>query len=374
MIKYAQGDCGIEELEQVKEALEYGYFGLAYKVSELEKEIKNFLVTESEVVCVNTGTSALHLALDSIGVGPEDEVILPSFTFVSTAQVISSCGAKPIFVDITDDLVISPELVEKQITPRTKAIIVVHYNGQPVDMDLFLELAKKYNLRLIEDAAHAFGSTYKNRKIGSFGDITCFSFDSIKVMTCGEGGALVTRDQHVLETARNKRLLGMQRQSMTDINWKNRALSYDVVTKGYRYHMSNINAAIGLAQIKKVTSFINYRNKLVHIYLEYLKNSKLVEFYKFSYDTNANFMMVVKVKNGLRDKLKQYLLQNEIESNINYPPCHLFSFYNTGIELKNTEKVCSEILSLPLHTKLSENDVEKICSKIKDYENEFVVS
>lgn len=374
MIKYAQGDCSSEELAEVKEALEYGYFGMAYKVSQLEAEIRNFLDTNREVICVNTGTSALHIALDAIGIKDGDEVILPSFTFVSTAQVITACHGTPVFVDINDKLVVGVSEVEKKITPKTKAILVVHYNGQPVDMDQMLSLAKKHNVRLIEDAAHAFGSYYKGKKIGTFGDITCFSFDSIKVMTCGEGGAVVTGDIKIIESIKYKRLLGMKRASMTDINWKNRALSYDVVTNGYRYHMSNINAAIGLAQIKKVRDFIAYRASLVKRYRDRLSSSKIISFFDFEYDQNANFMMPIMVKNGMRDELKKYLLDNEIESNVSYTPIHKFSFYEKYAheQYPNTNKVFDSILSLPLHTKLSFSDVDFVIDKINQFEHEKI--
>lgn len=372
MIKYAQGDCGIEELEQVKEALEYGYFGMAYKVSELENEIKKFLETDYDVACVNTGTSAIHLALDAIGIKSGDEVILPSFTFVATAQAVTACGGIPVFVDINNELTINPSDIESKITDKTKAILVVHYNGQPVDLDPILEIAKKNNLRVVEDAAHAFGSYYKNKKIGSFGDIVCFSFDSIKIMTCGEGGALISGDTIVMDLVRKKRLLGMQRSSMTDINWKNRSMGYDVVTSGHRYHMSNINASIGLAQIKKVKGFIEFRRLLVKRYRDLLAQSKLITFYDLDYFTNANFMMIVKVNYDLRDDLKKYLLSHDIESSISYIPIHKFSFYSRYQldELKITDRVYSEILSLPLHTKMSFKDVEYIVDIIKEFENE----
>lgn len=372
MIKYAQGNCGVEELQEVSEALDYGYFGMAYKVVEFETAIQKYLQSTFEIACVNTGTSALHLALDGIGVGVDDEVILPSFTFVATAQVVTACGATPVFADINEHLVISPDDIEKKISTKTKAIIVVHYNGQPADMDKIHELAKKHNIRVIEDAAHAFGSYYKNKRIGSFGDIICFSFDSIKVITCGEGGAILTGDKDLIEKIRYKRLLGMKRVSMTDINWKNRAANYDVVTNGFRYHMSNINAGIGLAQLKKIDSFLDYRLSLVSIYKKGLEKSNLISFYDFNFDSNANFMMPVKVHFGLRDQLKKFLLSKEIETNISYIPIHTFSFYKNHAkgDYKTTDSVFEEILCLPMHTKLTEQEVQFVISSILDFENE----
>ena len=184
MIKVSKGCCGEEELAQVKEAFEYGYFGLAYKVDEFEKAVAQYLKTDRRVIAVNTGTSALILALSTIGVGPGDEVILPSFTFVATAQAVILLGAKPVFCEVDKDtFLIDIDDIEKKITKNTKVIIPVHYAGRPCDMDSLLKIKEKTGIRIVEDAAHAFGSEYKGKKIGSFGDITCFSYDSIKVMT-----------------------------------------------------------------------------------------------------------------------------------------------------------------------------------------------
>ena len=179
MIKVSRGCCGEEELAQVKEAFEYGYFGLAYKVEEFEKAIADYLNTDRYVVATNTGTSALHLALTTLGIGEGDEVILPSFTFVATAQTVSETGATPVFCDVDPEtFLIDIEDVRKKITSKTKVIIPVHYAGRPCDMEALLKIKEEKGIRIIEDAAHAFGSYYKEQKIGSFGDITCFSFAS----------------------------------------------------------------------------------------------------------------------------------------------------------------------------------------------------
>ena len=244
-MKVSRGCCGAEELAQVKEAFEYGYFGLAYKVEEFEKAIAEYLVTDRNVVATNTGTSAVHLALATLGIGEGDEVILPSFTFVATAQTISETGATLVFCDVhPDTFLLALEDVKRKITSKTKAIIPVHYAGRPCDMESLLKIKEDKGIRIIEDAAHAFGSYYNGKKIGSFGDITCFSFDSIKVMTCGEGGAIVSDDPVFADLAKQKRLLGIDRKTMHVKDWKKRSWVYDVPSQGYRYHMSNINAAI----------------------------------------------------------------------------------------------------------------------------------
>lgn len=369
MIKYAKGCLGQEELKEVEEAFNYGYFGLAYKVTEFESKIQEYLKTDRYVIATNTGTTALHLVLDSLGIGPGDEVILPSFTFVATAQAITACGATPVFCDINEStLLMDIEDVKKKISNKTKAIIPVHYSGQPCDMDQLLEIKQKYNIRIIEDAAHAIGSKYKNQNIGSFGDITCFSFDSIKVITCGEGGAIVTEDKALAELCKEKRLLGIDRKTMHQTDWKKRSWQYDVKVQGYRYHMSNINAAIGVAQLRKIDEFIKHRVSLCNRYDSLLKDIDGIELIKVNYSEIAPFMYVIKVKDNKRNDLKDFLQSKEIETGISYIPCHTFSFYKDNVNtFPVTEKVFEEILCLPLHFDVSINDVDLIVNFIIDF-------
>lgn len=368
MIKSSRGCCSTEELEQVKEAFDYGYFGLAYKVNEFEEKLKQYLGTDREVVAVSTGTTALHLALDSIGIKEGDEVILPSFTFVATAQAITACGGTPVFCEIDENtMLMNIDDVRKKITDKTKAIMPVHYSGEPCNMDELLKIKEEYGIRIIEDAAHAIGSTYNGKKIGSFGDITCFSFDSIKVMTCGEGGAITTNDKDLAEILRKKRLLGIDRKTMHTKDWKKRSWIYDVPFSGYRYHMSNINAGIGLAQLEKLDKFIARRRELCHLYLEELKGVDEVILPCSHFDEIAPFMFVIRVKDGKRDALKQYLMDNDIESGISYIPCHTFSLYSTDEKFDVTENVFTGVLCLPMHYELSNDDVKTVCDCIKKF-------
>lgn len=367
MIKVSRACVGQEELEELKEALEYGYFGLAFKVNELEEKIQKYLSTNREVVCCANGTSALHLALDALGIGPGDEVILPSFTFVATAQAVLMVGATPVLCDINeDDFLINIEDVKKKITPKTKAIIPVHYSGNVCDMKSLLEIKEKTGIRIIEDAAHAFGSVYSGKKVGSFGDITCFSFDSIKVMTCGEGGAIVTDDSNILDLIRQKRLLGIDRKTMHVKDWKQRSWMYDVKTRGYRYHMSNLNAAIGLAQIKKVDGFIEKRRHICQAYIEKLSGSKNISFEKANWDNAAPFMFPVLINGGKRDAVRDYLKENDIETGISYIPLHRFGQFSSDSSLyPNTESVFERIVCLPIHPNVSDDDIDLICDCIK---------
>lgn len=368
MIKSSRGCCGEEELAQVKEAFEYGYFGLAYKTNEFEGAMAKYLGTDRFVIAVSTGTNALHLALDTVGVREGDEVILPSFTFVATAQAIAMCGAKPVFCEV-DPITFLMDIkdVKKKITKKTKAIIPVHYAGRPCNMDALIKIKEETGIRIIEDAAHAFGTYYNGKKIGSFGDITCFSFDSIKVMTCGEGGAIVTSDPAFDDLSRKKRLLGIDRKSMHVKDWKKRSWVYDVPTLGYRYHMSNINAAIGLAQLKKVDCFIKRRRELCHLYDSELKDVSGITIMPDEYDTITPFMYVIRVKDSKRNALKDYLMENDIESGISYIPCHHFSLFKGDEELPVTDSIYEDILCLPMHYELSDDDVKEVCARIKEF-------
>lgn len=374
MIKVSRGCCGEEELAEVKEAFEYGYFGLAYKTEEFEKEIGKYLDTDRHVIATNNGTDALHLALDTIGVKEGDEVILPSFTYVATAQAITMCGGTPVFCEVDPDtFLIDIEDVKKKITPKTKAIIPVHYAGRPCDMDALMKIKEETGIRIVEDAAHAFGSYYQcsdgqMRKIGSFGDITCFSFDSIKVMTCGEGGAIITDDDKFDDLSRMKRLLGIDRKTMHVKDWKKRSWVYDVPTTGYRYHMSNINAAIGLAQIKKVDKFIARRRELCAEYDKNLADVEGIKTMPAKYDTITPFMYVIRVLDGKRNALKDYLRDHDIESGISYIPCtHFNLYYDDPEKFPVTEHVYEEILCLPMHYELSDDDIKTVCDTIKDF-------
>lgn len=368
MIKSSRGCCGAEELAEVKEAFEYGYFGLAYKTNEFEQEIGKFLGTDRFVITTSTGTNALHLALDTIGVKEGDEVIMPSFTFVATAQAVAMCGGKPVFCEVDPvTFLMDIEDVKRKITDKTKAIIPVHYAGRPCDMDALMKIREETGIRIVEDAAHAFGTYYKGKKIGSFGDVTCFSFDSIKVMTCGEGGAIVTDDPAFDDLSRKKRLLGIDRKTMHVKDWKKRSWVYDVPTLGYRYHMSNINAAIGLAQIRKIDKFIGRRREICHLYDQELKDVQGLCIMPDEYDTITPFMYVIRVRDGKRNALKDYLMEHDIESGISYIPCHHFSLFQGQEILPVTDEIYEEILCLPIHYELSDDDVREVCGVIKEF-------
>jgi dTDP-4-amino-4,6-dideoxygalactose transaminase len=365
MIAVSRGCLGAEELAAVREAFDLGYFGMASKVLEFEEAVRKYLGAPY-VITTNNCTSALHVAVDALGIGKGDEVITPSLTFIGAFQAISATGATPVPVDVyPDTLLINIEDVKRKITPRTKAIMPVHYAGNPCNLDALAEIAKEHKIRIIEDAAHAFGSYYKGKKIGSFGDILCFSFDSIKNITCGEGGAVICFDAALADILRQKRLCGMKRPGQGSSKWKERVPFVEVNMQGYRYHMSNINASIGLAQLKKIDSFIARRREICHRYDSAFKNIPGISCLPINYDNVAPHIYVIKVKNGLRNKLIEYLKNLDIETGINYVPNHLHRFYaRKNVSLPVTEQAFQEILTIPLHCGLSDSDVDKVIKSI----------
>ncbi|MFH1710128.1 MAG: DegT/DnrJ/EryC1/StrS aminotransferase family protein [bacterium] len=366
MIPVSKPSIGKEELAAVKKVFDSGWLGMGSSVKEFEDKISKFLGS-STVIAVNTGTTAIHLALDALGISKNDEVIVPSLTFVATIQAITATGATPVFCDIEPNtLNIDVKDVERKITSRTKAVIPVHYRGLPCDMDALISVTKKNNIRIVEDAAHAFGSRYKGKPVGSFGDVTCFSFDPIKVVTCGEGGAIAIRDSSLASLIQKKRILGIDKDTWSRYKHE-RSWFYDVLVPGYRYHMSNINAAIGLVQLKKFKKLNAKRIKIAKRYDRELGKISGLELLKTGYKDIAFFMYIIKVKKD-RDALMKHLKESGIDSGIHYIPSHLFTLYKGfATKLPATEKVWEEILTLPLYPDLTATDQTKVINAIKAF-------
>jgi dTDP-4-amino-4,6-dideoxygalactose transaminase len=351
--------------------IEDGYLGMGAEVGRFETEIANYLnVSITNVVCVNTGTSALHLAVEAV-VEKGFEVLVPSLTFLSSYQAISAAGAIPVSCDVYEDsFSIDLEDAQKRITKKTKAIMAVHYASNPANIEQLYIFAQKNNLRVIEDAAHAFGCEYKGKKVGSFGDIICFSFDGIKNITSGEGGAIVTNDTNVLSIVKDARLLSIEKDSDKRYSGQ-RSWDFDVKRQGYRYHMSNIFAAIGRVQLSRLdTEFAPKRIELLNKYNELLvTNSKIVFQKQEEQSYVVPHICSIRVLGNERNKLKQILEDLSIPVGIHYKPNHLLTFYKTDYSLPVTEKLYDEIMTLPLHPELQISDVETICDIINKYLN-----
>ena len=360
---------GQEELKEVEKVFSTGWLGLGSTVFEFENKLKEYLGAK-HVLAVNAGTTALHIALDAFGVKYGDEVIVPSLTFCASIQVITALGARPVFCEI-NPYTLNNDIsdVKKKITRKTKAIMPVHYCGQACDMDALMEIGKKHNIVIIEDAAHAFGSSYKGKRIGSFGDATCFSFDPIKNLTCGEGGAVVLSDDEVAEKIRKKRILGIDKETWHRYQ-NERAWFYEVTTQGYRYHMSNINAAIGLAQFDKLESFIHRKKEIVKKYNDAFMNIDGVKILSWNLKETAPFTYIVKVLNGAREDLIAFLKEKGVGTGIHYIPNHLQPFFKPfSTSLPVTEQLGEEILTLPLYYDMTDEQVSTVIEAVSDFFN-----
>jgi dTDP-4-amino-4,6-dideoxygalactose transaminase len=338
------------------------------EVKLFEEKIKNYLKTEMEVVCVNTGTSALHLSLSALDIKKGDEVLVPSLTYVATFQAISATGATPIPCEVNPNtLFIDSNDAKSKITEKTKVIIPVHYASNSKGMDEVYKLANEYNLRVVEDAAQAFGSKRDEKLVGTQGDIICFSFDGIKNITSGEGGAILSNDKEFIQKVQDGRLLGVEKD--TDKRYlRQRSWDFDVKYQGFRYHMSNIMAAIGMVQVDRLDDFRIKRQAIVKQYVESFKDIDSIELLDFNFDEVLPHIFVIKCQR--RDELREYLMANNIECGIHYKPNHLLSKYKNNSILPITEKIYEEILTLPCHVDLTKDEQNIVINKIRDFYGE----
>lgn len=384
MIKISQPCVGEEEIASIRLAFETKYLGLGSKVKEFEKALQNFLNPETPpfVACVSTGTSALHLACQAIDLKEGDEVLVPTITYLASFHAITATGATPIAVDVqADTACICPKDALKRLTAKTKAIMPVHFGSHPGPLQEIYTIAKQHNLRVIEDAAHSFGGKINGKKVGDEGDIICFSFDGVKNITCAEGGAVVTRDPKVFERVSDLRLLGVFKDSEQRYAGK-RSYDFDCVEQGWRYHMSNVNASIGLAQLKKIDTFAKTRQNYFKLYTENLdKNignplpldieNTIPHPYVF-YFKNPENLDVETMKNK-RNLLMEKLLERGIESGLHYKPNHLVSFFKqfNPEPLPVAEDLWSRTLTLPLHCNLSEEDILRVAQSVNELYKEI---
>jgi dTDP-4-amino-4,6-dideoxygalactose transaminase len=322
---------------------------------------------------VSNGTAALHIACKVLVIGSGDEVITPSLTFVATTNVILYVNAIPVFADITslDNFNISPEDISKKITDKTKGIIVVHYGGYPCDMDTIIDIARQNKLNVIEDAAHAPGAEYKGKKLGTIGDIGCFSFFANKNLVTGEGGMIVTNDDSLAERIKNIRSHGM-----TTLTWDRRqghAHSYDVVEIGYNYRISEIESALGLVQLKKLGKNNKRRGEVTQRYRDQLENVTgiSIPFQNCEGKPSYHILPILLKENISRENVVEGLKTKGIQTSLHYPPIHLLSSYHRMFGYKEgmlpiTEFVGQHEVTLPLYPMLTEKDVQYIVDCFKE--------
>jgi dTDP-4-amino-4,6-dideoxygalactose transaminase len=354
----------------LNQALDVGWIGMGANTKEFEEKIEKFLELEERfAVTTNTGTSALHLALKIANVGPGDEVITPSFNYVADHQAIKMTGATVVFCDIKEDnLGIDCKKAEELITEKTKAIIPLHFAGIPCDQESVYNLAKKYNLRVIEDATHAFGTSIKNKKIGSYGDITCFSFDPVKIITSIDGGCVVVNTKEEAQRLQKLRLLGVDKD--TTERYKNkRSWDYDVISEGYRYHLTNIMASVGISQIKKINTFITNRQKICQEYNQAFKEIKGLKIPQTDFTNISPFIYSLRILNDQRDDLIKHLDMLEIDVGIHFIPVHKHKYFSNSRfgNMEITEQVVKEVLTLPLHSNMKINQIQRIVEGITGF-------
>lgn len=361
-IKLSKSCIGDAEVKSVMKVLDKSFFGMGPEVQKFEYELSSFIGRTA--ICVVNGTAALHLALEAAGVSHGDEVLVQSVTYVASFQAIKATGAIPIACDIEPStLTIDLKDAQEKLTVRTKAIMPVHYAGCVGNIDDIYEFAYKNKLRVIEDAAHAFGTEYRGKKVGSYGDICCFSFDGIKNITSGEGGCIISSDNEVITKIRDSRLLGVEND--TENRFKgNRTWDPDVKLQGWRYHMSDIMAAIGREQLKNFNFHKNKRQSLAKLYVTEIQDKiDSLKLLKHDYNEIVPHIFVVILPDNIdRDRLRSNLSKIGIPTGIHYKPNHLLTYFNEGNkgEFQNTDSIYPKILTLPLHSDLKESDIKFI--------------
>lgn len=349
--------------ENINKVLDTTFVSAGKVADEFENELYNTLGLANPV-SVNSGTSALHLGLEVAGVGHGDEVILPTQTFVASGLVIMMTGATPVFADIQYETGnIDPKSVKKKITENTKAIMPVHWAGYPCDMDKINRIAKENNLFVIEDAAHALGATYKGKPIGSISDFTAFSFQAIKHLTTGDGGALCCLDENHYHEARNRRWFGIDREGSKPSILGERVFDIDKV--GFKYHMNDVAAAVGLGNLEEFPSHLKRRSEIAAIYRKELSNLSGLQLLDYKDDRkSAYWLFTILVENRL-DFIKKMKDQG-IPVSVVHQRIDRFSVFGGKTPgLMNQEKFDEYQIAIPIHSDLSADDIHKIINTVK---------
>uniref|UniRef100_A0A7C2K1P9 DegT/DnrJ/EryC1/StrS family aminotransferase n=1 Tax=candidate division WOR-3 bacterium TaxID=2052148 RepID=A0A7C2K1P9_UNCW3 len=356
-----------EELNEIQKVLDSGWVSQGPKVKEFEDKIADYLGVKYAIAVTNC-TSALHLALLSIGVKKGDEVIVADYTFPATGHSVLYCRAKPVFCDV--DLKtynIDPGLIEEKITDKTKAIIPVHTFGQPAEMDEILKIARRHDLKVIEDAACAFGAKYKNKYAGTIGDIGCFSFHARKGITTGEGGVIVTNIKDIADKVRSLSMFGMTTSS-SGIEKSDKFIIPEFTELGYNYKMSDITAAIGIAQLRKIDKIIERRRELAKYWDEKLQEIELIQPPYVSKNVKHIYQSYVALvdKSVNRNKLILILLKKGIQTHIGTYSSHIQPVYNSKDKCPNSLEIFNRAIALPMYYSLGEEDIDMVAKQLKE--------
>ncbi|MFC5608428.1 DegT/DnrJ/EryC1/StrS family aminotransferase [Variovorax soli] len=377
-LPFALPDTGEEEIAEVTAAIRSGWVTTGPRTKRFEEEFAGYLGDPSlHCMAINSATAGLHLALEALGIGPGDEVITTTHTFTASAEVVRYLGADVVLVDVDPvTLCIDVRQIELAITPRTKAIVPVHYAGLAADMPALLALARKHDLRVVEDAAHALPTTSNGQLIGTLqSDATVFSFYANKTMTTGEGGMVVTRDPEIAARIRTMRLHGINRDAFDRFRSKTPAWYYEVVAPGFKYNLTDIAAAIGLAQLAKLPGFLKRRQQLAMRYREGLAGLPLVlPADAQAGDIHAWHLYVIRLEPSAkltRDELIQAVSDRGIGTSVHYIPLHRQPYWRDRYDLRPEMFPCSEsayqsMLSIPLFTAMSDMDQGRVINALHE--------
>lgn len=369
MIPYGRQTIEEDDIQAVVEVLKSDYLTTGPKIAEFEGMVADY-VGVKYAVAISNGTSALHAACFAAGIGKGDEVITTPLTFAASANCVFYCGGTPVFADVDPKTYnIDPADIERKITSNTKAIIAVHLAGQPCDMDAIHKIARKHNLLVIEDGAHALGSEYKGKKVGSLSDMTTFSFHPVKPITTGEGGMIVTDNEGFYQKLMLFRSHGITQDenlmTRNDGPW-----FYQQLDLGFNYRITDIQCALGCSQMKKLDRFLKRRKEIVSRYNKAFADCEnIVTPYQLPDTESGWHLYIIQVKNYDRRKVFEQLRKKGIAVNVHYIPVYMHPYYQEHgykeVHCKNAEEIYSHILSLPLYPTLKEEEQEYVITTVK---------
>ena len=375
MLPFHTPDIGEEEIAEVLDVLRSGWLTTGPKARDFEREFAA-VVGAKHAVAVNSCTAALHLALEAAGIREGDEVLVPTMTFAATAEVVAYFKAKPVLIDcVSDTMNLDTNRIEQAITDKTKAIIPVHFAGHPCNMDPILSIAQAYNLRVIEDAAHALPARYNGKMVGSISESTCFSFYATKNITTGEGGMLTTDNPEYAARARMMSLHGLSRDAWNRYSAEG-SWYYEILFPGFKYNLTDIAAALGLAQLKKCDRFWKTRERYAALYHEGFRDMpEIVCPQAPSHVQHAWHLYVIQLElDRLRISRNEFirrLQQAGIGCSVHFIPLHLHPYYRDTCgyrpdDLPVASKLFQRVLSLPLYSKMAEADVAQVIEIVKN--------
>lgn len=375
-IPFFRPHIGDDEIQEVTDCLRNGWLTTGPKTKAFEEAFADYLGGGCEAIAINSATAGLHLALEALGIGPGDEVIVPDYTFTATAEVVRYLGADPVFVDVDySTLNVTADRIEAAITPKTKAVMPVHFAGLSCDMAAIRKVVKKQGIRIVEDAAHALPTRHDGQLIGGEDetDIAVFSFYANKTITTGEGGMLVSRDPEIIKRAKVMRLHGFDRDAFN--RFKNANWRYDVIAPGYKYNMTDIAAALGIHQLKKADFFHQERARIAARYDEGLRDLPLdLPTHAAQRSDQSWHIYIIRLREAEtaidRDTLFNHLSNAKITCSVHYTPLHQFSYWREEYDLEpqhfpNSEKAGRNAITLPMYVGMEDAEIDYVVATIK---------